>query len=457
MQKFGLANDLTKRSSLDSILHIFKELLDESYKKNIKIPWQGGHDEGTYLTAFREYFLHTKDPIVKEYAISMLQQAFQWIQSKFPHGYYPYHEVHHGIENFVIFFAWLYEIDPLNVQVKQILRNAASNIVHPPNNLAWFNSQANRFTSTYLGTDRIDPNLTLNIAEHTRMIRLAWLGSACGGEQELKTVILNYMTEWAEIIKESEQIPVWLPEKKGPNMTDAEQKSFQLVLQKFMGAAPKEINNSTRSEFHIANGTPDLFISLYESTKNLLFLDAVEKILTPVIDQLASPFAHPLGEIFWHVHQLGKFPNLMEDLHDVKEYVDELLDKSYQLKFRNFKPEETKIHRKSIGFRPDMPNVEVKSSKKRYLIPSPSTLGLLYRLTGSDDYLIFGLEYSRAILQEAQKKFPEGRDHGCSSRMLHSFCIGHGRDWGAGFTSTILRAALSRDCYNIALPKILLK
>jgi hypothetical protein len=104
-----------------------------------------------------------------------------------------------------------------------------------------------------------------------------------------------------------------------------------------------------------------------------------------------------------------------------------------------------------------MPNVEVKSSKKRYLIPSPSTLGLLYRLTGSDDYLIFGLEYSRAILQEAQKKFPEGRDHGCSSRMLHSFCIGHGRDWGAGFTSTILRAALSRDCYNIALPKILLK
>ena len=67
--------------ALHDLLGVFQSWLGESFKKNKQIAWSGVHDEGTYMTAWREYFLHTNDATVVEYAHDMLAKSDAWISA----------------------------------------------------------------------------------------------------------------------------------------------------------------------------------------------------------------------------------------------------------------------------------------------------------------------------------------------------------------------------------------
>jgi hypothetical protein len=453
MYKILPSNLCTPENALKNLLQQFEIWLIESKKQNELKSWQGGHDEGTYLTAWREYFLHTQDNRIKEYAFRMFDHYLKWKDTVYIRGYYRKHEVHHGIEEFVIFLAWLYEMEPSHPGLKETYLAASANLLNPPENPPWFDFSTNRFTSLYIGTEEINPELTLNIPEHFRLVRLAWFGAACGGDPQLNDLIHAYITEWAELILNQDQIPVYLP-PVAQNTNGDEQ--FQKALRKFIGAAPQSLTNETRSEFHIANGVPDLLLSYYEVTGKDLYRNAAEKILSPVLSQLNSPYAHPLGELVWRTHSLGGFSNINEIVESVQKDVDPFLTQSLRIGLTTRINWTKSSYFHTVGIRKDMAGVKIqgKSRFKSYMIPSPSTLGLIYRITRNPSYLSLGLQYANVILQDALHMFPEGRKHGCSARMRHSYCIGHGRNWGAGFTSTILRVAKGPSVFNITLPKM---
>jgi hypothetical protein len=453
--------DTSLETSLHSLLDVFKAWLHESARINRDIPWSGGHDEGTYLTAWREYYLHTKDPAVMDYARDMLDKADAWAKTSLVNGYRPKSEVHHGVEHYVIFLNWMHEIDPPEpIHARQLLDAAANITAKETGRPPWYDGSRIRFTSTHMGSRDVDLSKDVNIAEHLRIIRLAWLGFASGGDPELKTIIRDYGTKWATQIASSSIVPVYLDEfsETDPARREHNAAMFKRVAESFVGAQPKSITTSTRSEIHVANGTPDLFMALHDATGDAVFLDAAERIVEPVLGQISLPHAHPLGELAWHLHQLGRLPRLDEIVKPIQESVD-IMDVSFPLKlvFRKYSISHKKKYANTIGMRKDMPIVEIKSNDdKRLDLPSPATLGLMCRLSHDPKYIQMALELAKEVLILARSSFPEGRSHGCSARMVHSFCVGHGRNWGAGYTSTALRAALNEDCVGIELPRITL-
>ncbi len=462
MQELVCNRAETLDDAKDRIIRGFKEWLTQSVKKNKRVKWKGVHDEATYMTSWREYQLITGDPLVKEYAFEMLRKADAWMGKHFVNGYNPKAEVHHGVEHFIIFLAWLHELEPSEELHAKQLRDAAANITYrgshrPP----WYDPATNRFTSTHLGSRIVNLESNINIVEHLRVVRLAWLGLAAGGDKHLGTIIEAYSKEWAEqIVRAPATIPVYLDEFTEPDAPKREQnaRQFQASLSNFIGAAPKEMTDVTRAEIHVANGTPDLFFSLHEATGNAVFLDAAERIILPVLGQLNSPYAHPVPELAWHLHRIRHVRELDAILHPIKEAVDGLDVAGMKLQVNKPVPGANVQLKNTIGFRKDMPTVEVSDARtgRGIPVPGPATLGLLYRWYHDERYLIIALEYARAVLLEARRMFDEGRRHGCSAQMVHSFCVGHGRNWGAGYTSTALRCLIGEDERGISLPKMTL-
>nr|MDO8084775.1 hypothetical protein [Candidatus Sigynarchaeum springense] len=445
--------------ALAAILAHFKSWLSESAPANIVIPWKGIHDEGTYLTSWREYYLHTRDPDVRSYATRMLASADEWMRRHLVHGYWRMQEVHHGVEHFIIFLAWIHEMDPAEPLHARQLREASENIVDTGSKrLRWYDPGTNRFTSLYLGTKFVGFKKGLNIVEHLRLIRLAWLGLSCGGNPELVRVITRYSREWASQVVSGPEIPLYLGEftETDPKRRSANEASFNKDARAFTGAAPKDINKVTRAEIHVANGTPGLFMALYSATGDPLYLDAAERVVGTTIGNIGSPYAHPVGDLAWQLHRARRLPGLVEALEPVQDVVDRLAGVPIQISLRREVKWRDSPYHNTVGIRKDMPAVDATRTDTglRVELPSPATLGLLYRITGKTGYLRMAINYALAIMNAARYSYPEGREHGCGARALHAFCIGHGRNWGAGYASTALRAALGKDTREIALPPI---
>lgn len=453
--------DAPAAESTASLLAWFKDWLAESSKVNGRVKWKGIHDEGTYLTAWREYQLHAADPAVNSYAMNMLGKADAWLKRHLVHGYWRKQEVHHGVEHFIIFLAWIHELDPAEPVHARQLRDAAANITDTwSKKLKWYDPATNRFTSLYLGTRYVDPSKSLNIAEHLRLVRLAWLGLACGGNPGLAGFIKAYSHEWASQVASGDEIPLYLGEFTEPDASQRarNQAEFAKDAQSFVGAAPKQITPRTRAEIHVANGTPGLFMALHAATRDLVYLDAAERVVVTVLGQLGSPYAHPVGDLAWQLHRAGRLPGLAATLEPVKARLDAIEGHALAIKIvRGIRWHDTPYFN-TVGMRKDMPAIEVtcQDSGERVEMPSPATLGLLYRITGKPGYLRLALDYTRVILENAKPSYPEDREHGCGAAALHAFCIGHGRNWGAGFASTALRAALGGNAGEIALPAITL-
>jgi hypothetical protein len=451
MQQFSIHLNNDPKEDQSKLLNSLKVWLDESSARNKPIKWKGIHDEGTFLTAWREYFRLTNDPLVDEFAQDMLSKSNIWAKKHLVDGYHKIHEVHHGVEHFIIFLPWMLELDSESPIAKEQLVNAAKHICKTePAKKTWYDFERKRFQSLYLGSKKVRQGFEINIVEHLRLIRLAWLGAYSGGDDSLKRIIKEYSKEWTDQILNNNMIPVYL------DSDNVDSKKFQLALKLFIGAAPKELTQKSRSEFHIANGTPDLFMNLYEATQDRSYLDAAEKIVTNVKDQLLSPYSHPIGDLLWRLNQLGRKADISAEQEKVDQLIEVLSEKSLSLEF--IPKILWKQHRlyNTVGIRKDMPEVVIKDleGSQTYVLPSPATLGLFYRISGNPKYLLMGLNFATAVFNEARSLYPDGREHGCSANQTHSFCVGHGRDWGAGFVSTILRAAEGPTTHSIALPKL---
>lgn len=452
------------------LLHSLSEWLEEARERHEGTRWRGIHDEGTFLTAWREYYLLTRDAALYAFARERYQAAYKKTKRKWRgRGYWKAQEVHHGAEHFVIYLAWMLELCPDDDRVRAQLRAAAQHIVEQGKKpRPWFDPDTKRFTSLYLGTKQVgNPRLAqdgLNIVEHLRFVYLAWLGLAAGGPRTLADVIVDYSREWAEAILAAPVLPVFLD--RDPEDAAGVAEFSANVLQQFTGAAPKELTPRSRIEFHVANGIPHLFLRLHDLTGDATFLRAAREVLAPLVDQLASPYAHPAASLLLALHRrdsLPAFPAALERL--AAEWGPVLEDLasgaggfacSAHLDKVDWQAPEFVGYKYGIGMRADMPRVRVLDATGKPLppVPSPATLAAVTAITGQPVFEQFGLTYARLVLEEARRQFPDGRRHGCGSRTVSAHCVGHGRNWGAGFVSTALAPFLPPGTPPYNLPPV---
>lgn len=69
-----LMGDDKKTISLTAMAHWFQTVRNIHQKK----AWQGVHDEGTFVTSWREYYLHTKDLELQNFAYNLLEKVDKW-------------------------------------------------------------------------------------------------------------------------------------------------------------------------------------------------------------------------------------------------------------------------------------------------------------------------------------------------------------------------------------------
>lgn len=443
--------DEARQQLLDSM----KEWLSEARKKHENTEWKGVHDEGTFLTSWREYYKLTKDQDAYDFFFERFDACNEWAKHKLKDGYWKKQEVHHGVEHFIIYLNFLYELDPNHAGVQRQLRRAANFIVKGQFfKKPWWDSEKNLFRSLYLGARRSGSDW-LNVVEHLRLIRLGWLGLASGGKSELKDFMLRYSKKWATAIKERENLPLFLiPDGENP---DKFQKKFNKKYKKIVGAAPHSATTRARSEIYIANGGPGLFLRLFDVTKDRIYLDAAEKIVTPILDQIEYPYAFSLAPYCYKLNILGRLPDLKQICTDIimKTGLDEM-----KRAVLNWKPmtiwNKAKYEwlQDTVGMRKDMVGVELydDNGDRIKLLSNLGTLYMLYKFTENEQILSMAYTIADQIFQLARKWFSDGRSHGCGARTTSAYCVGHGRNWGSGYVSCALRSTLPSDQYEFFLP-----
>ncbi len=218
-------------------------------------------------------------------------------------------------------------------------------------------------------------------------------------------------------------------------------KMFKKLYVRIVGAAPRSLSTSERAEIHIANGVPDLFMDLYEETKQGVYLDATERLLRESLRQLESLYAHPLGPLLGRIYALGRIPELPILLSGIMAEPRDLWDKSLSLHLNpHWQYRKQKGILFPIGMRRKMPAPQIQNNRRRedLSMPSPGTLALCYKITKKKDNLLTALIIAHAVFQEARKLLPDGSKHGCGSQTIAAMCVGHGRNWGAGYVSSVL-------------------
>ena len=86
--------------------------IKRSLSYNRKIPWLGGHDEGTHLSSWFGYYLLSGDERVSDFLKWMGDSWHEWAEKNLHHGYYAEGEAHHQPETFLIFLTRMLHLDP---------------------------------------------------------------------------------------------------------------------------------------------------------------------------------------------------------------------------------------------------------------------------------------------------------------------------------------------------------
>lgn len=428
--------------------------------RHANTPWQGIHDEGTYLLSFRELLKLTIDESKKRDILQFLEERLKssdkWLDHHLKDGYWSNQEAHHGIEHFCIYLNWMREVFPDHPIVKKQVMNASRHIIEKVHKKKpWYDTESKRFISIFLGS-RKNGDEYFNVVEHLRFVRLAWFGYIYTKNKQLYDFMVDYSNEWKQAIVSSNlktMIPTYL-EYKNIQYGDLSEK-YRLLYRKVVGAAPKDATIEANAELHIANGTVPLFFHLYNLTQDKSYLKANKIILNPLLKQLQSPFAHPLGPLFYKMYTFGFYPELkeLESQLNVKEILP-LLNESKIIITKQVNWKDPKYHhlKNTVGMRKDMPEISVISKDgKPVSMLSPGTLNLLYQITHNEQYCIIALDYTRTILNLVKTKYDDGRKHGCGSQTVSAFCIGHGRNWSAGYVATALRSLIPNDVDGLPL------
>jgi hypothetical protein len=424
----------TAREGIRLLLDEMEAWLAEVSEDHASRQWQGGHDEGTFLTSWEGYHSLRPDHSFMALAATLKEKCLEWGSSGLYHGYHRKAEVHHGPEHFIIFLDFLNRILPEDGASGQAIIDAAHHLGNWVEGIPqWYDWEAHRFISVYLGTEHTGRD-GLNMVEHLRLIHLALSAFGISGEERYLSLAKDYAAVWARKIVRAVAIPLYLDPEDTPSPELRQERD------RFLARFLKLRSWVDRCETHVANGTPQLFINLWRLTGDEIYMKAAKKLIRPLIGEIADPYGHPAGAL------AGEYRRSFRD-RSFDERIIDLLQKKPPGK-KNFDgarmaidPQHSWGRLSGLGKRADMPAWYVLDKNGHEAIcswPSPSALMLGYEITKDRKWVMAATTLALAKLRLGRRVYPDGRFHGCSSRSVTAVCRGHGRNWGIGDVSAVL-------------------
>jgi hypothetical protein len=391
------------------------------------VPWQGGHDEGSFVASWFGYYLLTGDTEVLAFLRWMREGFLDWAPAHLLHGYYASGEAHHQPENFIFFLPRLWHADP-HSRVAAALDDAAHHAGNwiegiPP----WYDWERHRFRSWRLGTREVSthPPDDLERPDHFRIIQMALCAYRAVRDERYLDLAQDFCSRWARDILDEDTLHAVRLFGSGhaQDMYPAD------WVQAASGSA------DSRLELHIAAGTADVMLDLFKLTGDETLAAAVRKLLAAGIAHVGEPYAHPLAAAF-RSYRIATGDTLFD-----ADVADRVHAAGHNLECSMLIGPPSGPHPMGIGQRRDQVRWLVSGDGETWredLRSSPPALVLAWDITGDERLAAEAMTMAAQRMELAFGALRDGRDHGCGGRSVSAVASGHGRSAGIGEVTGVL-------------------
>ncbi len=461
--------------------------IDRSLQRHRAIPYQGGHDEGTFISSWLGYHQLFGAPDVLDFARFFRDGFAEWADENMVHGFYPEGEAHHQTEIFTFFLCRLWQVAP-DEKTAELVVDAAHHVGNWVEGFPeWYDHDRHRFLSWHIGTERIGgpESRGYEVPDHFRLIQLVLSAHDITGEQRYLDLACGYADRWAEAIMEApvDEPPTVL--RSGEVAVDEDEVSSAI------GGHHHGDSALERVEPHVPAGTVDVLLDLYSLTGENRYCDAARRICEALVPALGDPYSNPPGALLSRyrtqtgdtslddaaieqmeggieetlaglegmLHLLERtrvsgyalaanrlYASLADNpfaegrLDSAAEYYERLVGERPAMGRRAETPVlvvET-LNRKpvaGIGKRRDMIRWawenEMGALRQTSALPPP-TLMLAWQILGDEAMAESALGTVADRVALASSSLQDGRHHGCAGSTVGAVTSGHGRDGGYG-------------------------
>jgi hypothetical protein len=398
------------------------------------LPWQGGHDEGSFVASWFGYYLLAGDPAILDFLRWLRGGFLEWARAHLFHGYYAEGEVHHQPENFIFFLPRLWHADP-DPQVAHALEDAAHHAGNwidavPP----WYDWRHHRLRSWRLGTREVaaHPPHDIEHPDHFRIIQIALCAYHAVGDERYLELARDFCLRWARGVLRRNALPaVRLLTRAGasnlypPRVLDA------------ANAAPEE-----RLELHIGAGTVDTLLDLFAITAEPELGAAARKIVASGLHLVGQPYSQPLAAAARRYRIATGDDTLDADILTRVPAADGDFESAMLL------APPRGPHPMGLGQRRDQVRwmrLDRGGQWQPDERPSPAALVLAWDISG-DERLATEAMMVAAQRMELATALDDGREHGCAARSASAIASGHGRNAGIGEVTGVLYPLALGSC-----------
>ncbi len=267
--------------------------IDDALQRHGATPYQGGHDEGTFISSWFGFHQLFGEPRVLEFARFLRDGFAAWSREHMLHGFYREGEAHHQTEIYTFFLARLWQVDP-DDETAELIVDAAHHIGNWVEGCPdWYDWDDHRFLSWHIGTERVGAGGSsgYEVPDHFRLIQIALVAHRITGDPRYLDLSTAYADRWARAILDApvDEPPIIL--RSGDSVAD-ESEVLSAIGAHHQGDSPLE-----RVEPHVPAGTADVMLDLFALTGEERYAQASRRLCEAMLPALADPYSNPPGAL----------------------------------------------------------------------------------------------------------------------------------------------------------------
>ncbi len=399
--------------------------IDQALARHESVPYMGGPDEGEFLSSWFSHYLLTGDERIIQFARQMCDGFRQHAAANFFHGYPPQAEAHHGTENYNYFLLRLWRVDRY-APAGELLVDAAHHVGNWVSEVpAWFDWDSGWFVNWWTGTRQIGgPQTRFEVPDHFRLIQLALAGYHVTAESKYLDLCILWSRRWAEAIL---QAPLGNPPLEMiPPGSNPDPEELRVASCRHHLTADDPL-----VEPHVASGTLDALLDLWELTDEEVFRNAARKLCEALIPELGDPAAEPPAGYLMQYRARTGDTSLDERILEALGPLRTPTEGNPLMVIESFGSGPVR----GIGKRWDMVRWgyrQMDGSIQPEQAHSCASMALGYALTGEVEWARRALELAALRMKLACQTLRDGRITGCSGDTIHAVAAGNGRCSGYG-------------------------
>ena len=267
--------------------------IDRAITRHEAVPYQGGHDEGTFISSWFGFHQLFGAPRVLDFARFLRDGFAEWSRENMLHGFYRQGEAHHQTEIFTFFLCRLWQVAPDDLTAELIV-DAAHHIGNWVEGFPeWYDPDERRFLSWRIGTESIGgpQSRGYEVPDHFRLIQLALTAHDITGEQRYLDLCTGYADRWARAILDA-------PVDEPPTVIrSSESAADEDEVHRATGAHHHGDSPLERVEPHVPASTADVMLDLYSMTGEDRYANAARRICEALLPALSDAYSNPPGAL----------------------------------------------------------------------------------------------------------------------------------------------------------------